>query len=266
LLFLLNVNLHPTTTCNTPSLLSTQTDTRNAIGSAHLPEPEARVKVGFFADAKRREEFSTKGISTAPTPDIGSRQPLSKADRTQVNDQPTLSTDMELDKLASKIQDIQMRDADDPPASKHSSNKVSDELTDKLTKASSTKLVNKRGKTGSPPDKRSRADSVSLVSPPNDKEDATTTLSEPKETPSGPTYAKAVVGFRTHDEVRAESAGPDGEGKLVTTKSLDRKHTLFIKIMFLTTASKSDPIKTAQAQLMDYISMLQEIDETALLY
>jgi hypothetical protein len=153
---------------------------------------------------------------------LGHNEKASKANRTQVDDQPTLSTKMEPDKLASKIQDIQMRDADDPPASKRSNNEVSDKLTNTPTKASSTKLVNERGKTGSPPDKRSRANSASLISPPNDEdnEDATTTISAPKETPTGPTYAKAVVGFSTHDEVRAESTGPNGAAKSVTTKSL----------------------------------------------
>jgi hypothetical protein len=86
---------------------------------------------------------------------LGCNEKASKANRTQVDDQLTLSTNMEPDKLASKIQDIQMLNTDDPPVSKRSSNEVSDELTNKLTKASSTKLVNERGKTGSPPDKHS---------------------------------------------------------------------------------------------------------------
>jgi hypothetical protein len=99
---------------------------------------------------------------------LGRNEKASKANRTQqVNDQLTLSTNVELDKLTSKIEDIQMRNANDPAASKRSSNKLSDDLTDNPTKESSTKPVNERGKTGSPPDKRSRAASVYIISPPN---------------------------------------------------------------------------------------------------
>lgn len=208
-------------------------------------------------------------------------------DRTHADDQPTLSTDMEPNKLATAIQDIQMHDADDPPASKRGSNDIADDLDDNLTNASIAKPVNERGKSGSPPDKRSRAHPVSLISPPNDEGEATTTpnapplnladddnTTAPTETRTGFTYAKAVVGFTTHDEVRAERTDTDGSVKSVTTKSLARvfsaalarKHTLFLKIMFPTTPSKSDPTKTARAQLMNYIIMLQEVDETALLY
>jgi hypothetical protein len=64
---------------------------------------------------------------------LGRNEKASKANRTQVDDQPTSSTDLEPDKLASKIQDIQMHDADDPPASKRSNNKVSDKLNDTQT-------------------------------------------------------------------------------------------------------------------------------------
>jgi hypothetical protein len=194
---------------------------------------------------------------------------------------------MEPDKLATAIQDIQMHDADDPPASKRGSNDIADDLADNSTNASIAKPVNERGKSGSPPDKRSRAHPVSLISPPNDKEEAMTTpnapplnladdddTTAPTETPTGFTYAKAVVGFNSHDEVQAERTDPDGSVKSVTTKSLAgvfsaalvRKHTLFLNIMFPTTPSKSDPTKTARAQLMNYIIMLQEVDETALLY
>jgi hypothetical protein len=82
------------------------------------------------------------------------------------------------------------------------------------------------------------------------------------------------VGFRTHDEERVDGVNPDGSAQTATRKklarvfaaSLARDNTLFIKIMFPTTASNTDLTKTARAQLMDYIHMVQAIDETALLY
>jgi hypothetical protein len=185
---------------------------------------------------------------------------------------------MEPDKLATAIQDIRMCDANDPLASKRGSDDIANDPVDETI----AKPVNERGKSGSPPDKRSRAHPIS---PPDEEEETMTTPNAPPlnladdttalvDNRTGPTYAKAVVGFTTHDEVRAERTNPDGSVKSVTTKSLARvfsaalarNHTLFLKIMFPITPSKTDPTKTARAQLMNYIIMLQEVDETALLY
>jgi superoxide dismutase len=82
------------------------------------------------------------------------------------------------------------------------------------------------------------------------------------------------VGFQSHDEIRVETSTTDGTSTSTTTKqlsrvftaSLARNHTLFIKVMFPTAASKHDPTKTARAMLMEYFNMVQTIDETAVLY
>jgi hypothetical protein len=42
--------------------------------------------------------------------------------------------------------------------------------------------------------------------------------------------------------------------------------SIFKKIMFPTTASKNDLTKAAREHLMDYINMVQSINETAVLY
>jgi hypothetical protein len=143
---------------------------------------------------------------------------------------------------------------------------------------STAKAVNERGATGSPPDKKHREQQLSLVSPaeeevedadnlshqvlltmtvepdttvsPTDgKPAATTTSAHLPSTLDPPTYAKAVVGFLMHDEEQVDGVNPDGMAKTrkklarVFTTALSRNHTLFIKIMFPTTASKSDPTK-----------------------
>jgi hypothetical protein len=115
-------------------------------------------------------------------------------------------------------------------------------------------------------------ESDTTASPNGGKPAATTTSACLQLTLDPPTYAKAVMGLRTHDEEQVDGVNPDGTAQTrkklarVFTAALSRDHTLFIKIMFPTTASKSDPEKTACAQMMDYINMIQAIDETAILY
>jgi hypothetical protein len=119
------------------------------------------------------------------------------------------------------------------------------------------------------------------------------TVTAPSDAPRPPSYAavarsssalrsstksnchqQSAVVFTSHDEVSPERVNPDGTTTTtiqtqlanVFSATMARKHTLFIKIMFQTTASKNDPTKTARAQLMEYHKMLQAIDETAILY
>jgi hypothetical protein len=85
---------------------------------------------------------------------------------------------MEPDKLATAIQDIRMCDANDPLASKRGSDDIANDPVDETI----AKPVNERGKSGSPPDKRSRAHPIS---PPDEEEETMTTPNAPPLESSG---------------------------------------------------------------------------------
>jgi hypothetical protein len=171
----------------------------------------------------------------------------------------TISANIEPDKHAAEAPDELMLDDETPSACKHHRVANPPPQINPIP-------TNTGGTTGSPPTKSSC--STSLVSPIEVEE--TNSVAQPTMITNNSTtetatntrsYTKAI-GFNLDD------SSPTAQQSLTRAFNavLTRKHTLFVKIMFPTTASKTDPTKTARAQLMKYMNMILAVDNSAILY